>query len=436
MANLVVFTRDLRTTDNPTLSAAGESAVPVFVSDPEVASLHGSLNRQAFLAESLRDLDRSLSEMGAPLVHRVGPWVTTVCELVQSTDADSVHVARDVSGFSTRRITALRDAVDVPVVLHDGITAHPPDAFAPAGGSFYQVFTPYHRKWSAARLSDESPRPTTLDAHGIERDPLPETPDDGTSALREEGGETIARQTLADWLAHATNYDETRNALAADGTSRLSAALHFGTISAREVVEASLAAGASDFARQIAWRDFNHQVLYHRPDASTDDYRPVSHEWADDPDSFAAWCRGRTGYPVIDAAMRQLKQTGWMHNRARMLTASFLTKDLMLDWRLGARWFMTWLTDGDVANNQLGWQWVAGSGTDTNPHRIFNPTLQSQRYDPSGDYIRRWVQELADVSDEEIHDPGPLLRSAVGYPDPIVDHHEAIRFYRSARVAG
>ena len=432
MTSLAIFTRDLRLNDNPVLHAAAPDAVPVFIADPMAESLHGSPNRQAYLAECLRDLDASLRAGGSALVLRRGPWVDTILALLAESDASAIHVARDVTAFSQKRIELLRHRSPVPVTIHDSLTVVPPDALAPATSDFYQVFTPFHRRWIAR---DWRPMlaPPTLATHAIGSDPLPAMDDVGTSPARHRGGETAARLDMDRWIPRSRRYEHTRNDLGIDGTSRLSAALHFGTLSPLEVALRTGEAGADAYVRQIAWRDFNHQVLYHRPEASTTNYRNQEVEWNDDPAAFEAWTAGATGFPIVDAAMRELTATGYMHNRARMVTASFLTKDLMIDWRLGARHFMTWLTDGDVANNQLGWQWVAGTGTDTNPTRIFNPTLQSERFDTDGDYIRRWLPELADVETGEIHDPSPLTRAATGYPLPIVDHREAIRAFKDAR---
>jgi deoxyribodipyrimidine photo-lyase len=436
MTDIAVLTRDLRIHDNPVLSANGADVVPVFVTDPTVERLHHSPNRQAYLAESLRSLDRDLAAMGTRLVHRRGPWTQTVTAIAAEVDAARIHVARDVSGFAGRRLADLREATASGVVTHDSITVIPPDALRPSGSDCYRVFTPYHRRWSDATRRPLLDPPHRIPHHDVTGDPMPETPRAGTSRQRERGGESVARERLAGWLPTATDYGEARDDLAADATSHLSAALHFGVVSPLEVAHAADEVGAGSFLRQLAWRDFNHQLLLARPESSQRDLRAVHGGWRNDPGGLAAWQEGRTGFPIVDAAMRQLTATGWMHNRARMVAASFLTKDLLIDWRTGARWFMQWLTDGDVANNQLGWQWVAGTGTDSNPTRIFNPTRQSERFDPDGTYIRRWVDELADVEGDEIHDPGPLTRSATGYPEPVVDHREAVRTYKQVRGWG
>ncbi|MGI9641623.1 MAG: cryptochrome/photolyase family protein [Acidimicrobiia bacterium] len=437
MPSLSVLTRDLRIADNPLLSVGTGDVVPLFVHDRAISDRHHSPNREAFLAESLADLAVGMSELGTSLVYRSGPWLDTVLEVAQEAGATDIHIARDVSEFAQRRLRDLVEASHLPVVVHESITVVPPDVLAPQGGDFYQVFTPWFRRWLEHPWRTPVGPPAALASHPVASDPLPLSDplaeSVGTSPQRLRGGESEARARLMHWLPRSRTYGDTRDALGTNGTSMLSADLHFGTLSPLEVAVAALELGADAFVRQIGWRDFNHQVLFNRPQASRLDYRQGNPIWNADEQGFNAWTNGTTGYPVVDAAMRQLRATGWMHNRARMIAASLLTKDLMVDWRRGARWFMTWLTDGDVANNQLGWQWVAGTGTDTNPTRIFNPTTQSKRFDGSGTYIRAWVPELADVDTDDIHDPAPLTRAATGYPLPIVDHKEAIRSFKDAR---
>ena len=226
------------------------------------------------------------------------------------------------------------------------------------------------------------------------------------------------------------NYSSLRNDLATDRTSRLSPYLHLGCLSSLEVALLSRDSDDDSFVRQVCWRDFYLQVLSSHPEASFVDYRSRNFQWRSDATQYEAWKEGTTGYPIVDAAMRQLLHEGFMHNRTRMVVASFLTKDLHMDWRLGAKHFMEHLLDGDIASNQLNWQWVAGTGTDYNPHRVFNPIRQSERFDKDGEYIRRWVPELRQCSGKDIHDPGPLLREEIGYPQPIVDHGEAIKKYK------
>lgn len=433
VTTLAVLTRDLRISDNPVLSASGAEAVPVFIGDPRAESLHGSPNRQAYLAESLHDIDTQLRSLGSSLVYRRGRWVDEVLRVAAEAGAREIHVARDVSRYGSDRLRDLTHASPVPVVAHDSLTVVPPDAVRTRAGTPYLVFTPWHRAWASQEWRAPLASPDRLGPSRLSSEPLPSIPTDGTSPHRRIGGERNERRDFERWLRRAVRYGDTRNDLTDPlGTSQISAALHFGTLSPLEVATAATEVGADAFARQIGWRDFNHQLLFNHPKASTEDLRGDA-RWLDDPEALRAWCEGTTGYPLVDAAMRQLLATGWIHNRARMVAASFLTKHLLIDWRLGARWFMDWLTDGDVANNQLGWQWVAGTGVDTNPHRVFNPTLQGRRFDPDGVYIRRWVPELADLAPPVIHDPDPVTREHHGYPMPLIDHREAIERYRSVR---
>jgi deoxyribodipyrimidine photo-lyase len=259
---------------------------------------------------------------------------------------------------------------------------------------------------------------------------------DASPALA-EGGESVARALMNAWSrAHLAEYDHRHDDLAGDVTSRVSPHLHFGTFSPLELVDRLEARdGGAAYVRQLCWRDFHHQVTFHSEAISRDDLHPGRRTWVDDDEAFEAWAEGRTGLPIVDAGMRQLRQEGWMHNRARLLTASFLTKHLGIDWRRGAEHFFQWLVDGDVANNAANWQWVAGTGSDTRPNRIFNPIRQAHRFDPNGDYVRRYVPELAAVPDSAVHEPWKLA-GTLGAPDldspaPIVDPEQAADRYRS-----
>ncbi|MGQ4444954.1 FAD-binding domain-containing protein, partial [Streptomyces violaceoruber] len=239
-----------------------------------------------------------------------------------------------------------------------------------------------------------------------------------------------------------SRYEDRHDDLADDATSRLSPYLHFGALSPLELVHRARAhggPGAEAFVRQVCWRDFHHQVLAARPEASVKDYRTRHDRWRGEEDAaedIAAWRDGRTGYPVVDAAMRQLRHQGWMHNRARLLVASFLTKTLYVDWRIGARHFLDLLVDGDVVNNQLNWQWAAGTGTDTRPHRVLNPLVQARRFDPDGVYVRRWVPELRSVEGGKVHEPWRLAaaeRGELDYPDPLVELADGLARFKHAR---
>lgn len=454
-----MFTRDLRVCDNPMLVAAASTnraVYPLFVLDAHLLELESiGPNRRAFLAESLRDLDTSLRRLGSRLHLRTGSWIDEVVQAAGMVNAAVVHMSSDVSELAQTRQQRLGERLEasgIELAVHNTVTVVPPGAIRPASGAEYKVFTPYYRRWCQAprRVVLNPPEPLRSTPIGDLRAP---TSDESTGSLehvlrstglvhsdeelapgRARGGETQARRLVDRWFESGISlYAELHDDLAADATSHLGPYLHFGCVSTHELVCTSEQHphGAA-FARQLCWRDFYHQILAARPEVARKDFRPRGDTWNHDPQAYEAWTRGKTGYPVVDAAMRQLLREGFVHNRARMVVASFLTKDLYLDWRLGARHFLKHLVDADVANNQLNWQWVAGTGSDTNPNRIFNPVLQGRRFDPNGDYIRRYVPELASLGDDVIHWPGPLDREVTGYPPPLVDHAEAIAAYRFA----
>jgi deoxyribodipyrimidine photo-lyase len=303
----------------------------------------------------------------------------------------------------------------------------PPGRLRPSGGGdHYRVFTPYLRAW------ENAPRRAVLEAPG--KVPVPAglvpgaLPRPGIYGLRDvsparicQGGESAGRQRADGWLAAgAGRYAGSRDDLAAPTTSLLSAYLHFGCVSPLALAEA---AGPGPFRRQLAWRDFFHQLTAAFPAITKDDYRPGRESWHDDRDALDAWRHGQTGVPIVDAGLRQLLREGWMHNRSRMITASFLCRWLRIDWRLGAGHFMEWLTDGDVASNYGNWQWTAGTGTDTRPGRTLNPLRQARRFDPQGDYVRRYVTELAGLDGRHVHEPWRLpagQRRRLGYPAPVI----------------
>ncbi|WP_329376751.1 DNA photolyase family protein [Streptomyces sp. NBC_01351] len=453
---IVLYTSDLRVHDHPPLLAALSSAervVPLFVRDSRIeAAGFEAPNRLAFLADCLADLDAGLRTRGGRLVVRSGDPVAEVCSVAREADADEVHMAAGVSAYARAREARLSDALRREgrrLYAHDTVvTAVAPGAVVPAGSDHFAVFTPYFRRWSDLPLRAVAAAPRSVPVpEGIGSQALPSRAEvKGVSPLLARGGESEGRALLARWLSHGIgSYAETHDDLAGDATSRLSAHLHFGTVSAAETVRRARqkgGPGAEAFVRQICWRDFHHQVLAARPDTAAADYRPRHDRWHTERDAaqeIQAWRDGRTGYPIIDAAMRQLRQEGWMHNRARLLTASFLTKTLYVDWRIGARHFLDLLVDGDLANNQLNWQWVAGTGTDTRPNRVLNPLLQARRFDPDGAYVHRWVPELAGLSAPEVHRPWQLAgldRARFDYPDPVVDLTDALARFRHSRGIG
>ena len=447
---ICLFTSDLRVRDNPVLHAAAHGAdqvIPLFVQDPAIAAVgFGIPNRAAFLADSLADLDASLRERGSRLVLRHGGTAVEAARLAGLTGAQEVHVAAGHTAFARareQRLRAVLASYRVRLVVHEQVvTAVAPGAVTPAGSHHYAVFTPYFRQWAGQRLRDPLPAPRRLGTPaGVPSAPLPERPGPGLlSPLLMSGGESEGRRRWNAWYGDRIDgYEEGHDALADDLTSRLSPFLHFGCLSPTELVQAARARtspGARAFERQLAWRDFHHQVLAARPDAAAHDYRTRSDDWRDAPEELEAWQQGRTGYPIVDAAMRQLRQEGWMHNRGRLLAASFLCKTLYLGWRAGARYFLSLLVDGDVANNQLNWQWVAGTGTDTRPNRVLNPVTQAKRYDPDGAYVRRWLPELSRLAAPAVHEPWKLpraLRAELDYPEPLVQLDQGLSRFRGSR---
>jgi deoxyribodipyrimidine photo-lyase len=443
---VVVFTRDLRVDDHPALAAAARAAdtiVPLFVFDDAIlGSSFNRPNRTGFLLESLADLDTQLRALGAALVVRRGDWIAEIVAVVRVTGAASMHVSSDVSAYAQARearVRAAGTAHGFRVEVTPGVTVIDPGALRPTGDDHYKVFTPYWRKWAATETRALAERPSRLALPlGVEPGTLPAIADLVTGDRSPDcapGGTTEAHRLVDTWVhGGLREYDARHDDLPGDATSRLSPHLHFGTVSPGEIAAAATGRdGAEPYLRQLCWRDFYTQILAARPDAAWADYRDRGDRWRDDPDALAAWKAGRTGFPVVDAGMRQLAQEGFVHNRARMIVASFLTKDLYVDWREGARHYLDLLLDGDLANNNLNWQWVAGTGTDTNPHRIFNPTVQGKRFDPDGEYVRRYVPELAALRGAATHEPDASVRRAYGYPAPIVDHHLAIEQYKQRR---
>ncbi|HZU47835.1 MAG TPA: deoxyribodipyrimidine photo-lyase [Mycobacterium sp.] len=439
---MALFTRDLRVYDNPALSAAhhaGDRIVPLFVLDEAIlSSSYMTPNKAGFLAAALAELDDELRRRGGRLIVRRGSVVSEVERLVAEHSITEVHVASDVSSYAARREHRLQERLarhGCSLKVHSAsVTVSEPGELTPAGGhDHFAVFTPYYRKWLHAVTRRVLPAPSKLKVVDTQSEPLPSASQISPrppSPKLSVGGETTARRRVKAWLgAPVDEYHRYHDDLAADATSRLSPYLHFGCISPVELVYRSRSSteGCAAFIRQIAWRDFYAQLLAARPDTARKDYRGKNNGWQQNSDLFDAWCRGRTGYPVVDAGMRQLAAEGWMHNRARLITASFLTKTLRLDWRLGAQHFMSLLVDGDVANNQLNWQWVAGTGTDTRPYRVLNPLRQAERFDANGDYVRRWVPELAHITTGKVHMPWELGPSAApDYPPRIVDYRAAV----------
>jgi deoxyribodipyrimidine photo-lyase len=425
---IVLFTRDLRLHDNPALHQAcarARQVVPAFVIDPAIAA---PPNRLRFLADALADLREQLRERGADLVIRHGDPAAEAMKLAAEVDANAVYLADDVSRYAARRRRDLeRDcaAHRLDLIVTPGLTVVPPGELKPAGGGHYRVFTPYWRAWRTTTWRRHYPLPPQIQLPAIKNTGQLPSPVPGVSPGLARGGEKAGRARFVSWRQGAlAGYDEHHDDLAGDQTSRLSAYLRFGCVSPLEVaIGAQDREGGEEFCRQLAWRDFFYQVTAAFPDIARRNYRPGA-SWHEDASALAAWREGRTGIPIVDAGMRQLTAEGFMHNRARMITASFLTRNLGIDWRHGYRHFGSLLADGDVASNAGNWQWVAGTGNNTRPNRVMNPLRQAQRFDQAGAYVRRYVPELGDLAPARIQVPWQLddaERKQLDYPDPIVE---------------
>ena len=438
--SILWFRRDLRLADHPALLAARDAAdevVPVFVLDDALRRPSGP-NRLAFLYRNLRDLT---ARTDGALRVVCGRPETTLPRLVRDSGATSVHVSSDHGPYGRARDARVAEALhDVPLVATGSPYGAPPGAVTKADGSAYRIFTPYLRAWRARGIHPPalSPRRLSWSDGGVPDTGVPEDPP--TTAVLPEPGEEAAR---ARWRAfrdeRVQDYADTRDDPGADRTSRLSAYLKYGLLHPRTLhAELGRSEGETVFAQELVWRDFYADVLWHHPRSAREDLQPLPLEHDRPGSSFDAWRQGRTGYPIVDAGMRQLLAEGWMHNRVRMIAASFLTKDLHVWWGHGARHFLRHLVDGDLASNQHGWQWTAGTGTDPSPYfRVFNPVIQGQRFDPDGVYIRRWVPEVAALTGRAIHEPWTCEHLPKGYPERIVDHaverREALVRYSRAR---
>jgi len=445
---IVLFNRDLRLRDNPSLAAAAraERTVPLFVLDQKLLdSRFAAPNRVAFMLEALRDLDGSLRRAGGRLLIRRGDPVREAISVARECGAGELHVSADWSAYARQREERLRAACEeerIAFHTHGGTTLVAPGTVTPAGGDHFKVFTPFHRAWAEVPLRPHAATPRRLSLPprlAVGRLPaLRSALSSPPSPRRAKGGEDVGwrrmRAFLRDGLA---GYEAGHDDLAADATSSLSPYLRFGCISLLELLsEARSRPGGAAYARQLCWRDFHHQVLAAFPELPRRDYRPRGDRWSRSQRAFEAWREGRSGYPIVDAAMRQLLEEGRMHNRARMIAASFLTKDLYLDWRWGAGHFWDLLSDGEIANNAGNWQWVAGTGNDTRPNRVFNPLRQAHRFDPEGEYVRRYLPELEAVEGSAVHEPWRLpsgQRRQLDYPEPIVDHDDAAATFLARR---
>jgi deoxyribodipyrimidine photo-lyase len=426
--------RDLRLTDNPTLHAALEAGevVPVFILDPRFDS--ASPRRRDFLHEGLHALHKDLRQRNSYLVTRNGHPLQILQQLLAETNASTIFAEADFTPHARKRDAEI--ARHLPLQLIHGQTVHHPDFVKKADGTPYTVYTPYAKAWKA-RLEPIHLLPTPNHiptSAGIRSELLPPFqvspgfPAGEQEALRRL--ETFTNAATANLQSPISNYQESRNRMDLDGTSSLSPYFRFGMIGLRQAVYATRntqygTSGHETWLNELIWREFYIQILYHFPRVAKTSFNPALADipWRNNLSEFEAWKAGETGVPVVDAGMRQLKSLGWMHNRARMIVASFLVKDLLIDWRWGEAWFMQNLLDGDIAANNGGWQWTAGTGTDAAPYfRIFNPVLQSAKFDPNGDYIRRWIPELRGLNAKDIHAPWEKGIKVAGYPErPIIE---------------
>ena len=460
------FRNDLRLADNSALIALLERTqewLPVFVLDPTLRSGPEAGNhRQRFLDDCLNRLARDLADRGVPLLVRSGAPTRVLPQLLHETGARLLSFNEATTPFGVARDAAVRRAVEkdgVEVLSRaDHVIFRAAEVRTQTGGP-YAVYSPYRKTWwkrwaEAPRLPARLPRlPAPIPGFAGSDPGEPAVCSEPANLIRlPTGGERAALRRLDRFLdTAAARYAEDRDRPDLDGTSRLSPYLRFGAVSVRQCFARAQAAveadpgrrrGVSKWLDELIWREFYSAILEEHPRVLRENYRKEfdTLAWNDDADGFSAWCEGRTGFPLVDAGMRQLRETGWMHNRVRMIAASFLTKDLLIDWREGERFFFEYLVDGDPATNNGGWQWAASTGTDAQPYfRIFNPVAQGKRWDPEGRYVRRWVPELRDVPDRDLHAPqeGQLFSD---YPAPILDHAErravALERYQQAREQG
>lgn len=427
-ATIMWFRRDLRINDNPALLAAigsGEQVIPIFILDKAQIAEAGE-KLLAYMGQSLRRLDESLSNR----LHIIqGDQIEVLSALIKKYEVTEVHISAEYERYGAARDARVEAAGITLTRTGSPYAVTPGRVVKPSDGTPYRVYTPFYRAWRTHgwRAPAITPKSVNFMQPTAEYRNFPDFPLPKGVEIIEAGEQAALSRFKIFTKSGLDSYDENRNFAGMDGTSKMSSYLKFGEIHPRTLLKGLGEDKAHDtFRKEIAWREFYADVLFNNPMTDREYYAPRFAEMRyDKPGAqFRAWCEGTTGYPFVDAAMRQLVHEGWMHNRTRMVVASFLVKDLHLEWQLGERFFAEHLVDFDVASNAHGWQWTAGSGTDASPYyRVFNPIEQGKRFDANGDYIRKYVPELAHLSAAEIHEPWLYLDGySKGYPERIVDH--------------
>ena len=446
------FRKDLRLSDNPAWKSAcneGE-VIPIFVIEPLLMAASSQRKRDLLLA-NLMSLQAELESIGGYLLTINGPAKEVLPGLLKKWKVNALHFNNDQSPASKKRDEDICNQVDIRIERHWGNLLHAPGTVIAGSGAVHKVFTPFFKKWSTIDIIPPYEPPTaSFYPQPQERDALPEIVETPSSPIGNRG----AHQRLEAFLNKISEYEIHRDFPSINGTSLLSSALHFGTIGPREILDyTNLSAEESQaFVRQLAWRDWYAHLMDSSPSIVNSPANPVYEniQWRNDSNDFDRWVQGRTGYPIVDAGMRELEETGLMHNRVRMICGSFLVKHLLIDWRWGEKYFRHMLLDGDTSQNVGNWQWVAGTGFDAAPYfRIFNPIRQSEKFDKDGKYIRKWLPQLSGLSSKEIHCPWisateTLIQKRVelgkDYPYPIVDHafarERCLEVYKTARTIG
>jgi deoxyribodipyrimidine photo-lyase len=424
---LVWHRADLRTHDHPALHHAARvsgQAAPVFVLDPVLLKMpYAGRARIAFLHANLQALNESYQTLGSSLIVRYGKPEEELLKLAREAGAKAIYALRSNEPIGCERdarVKVLLEQNGIELKLFESDTIQQPGTIKSLSDTSYKVFTPFWKTWSNFPISTLA-TPTKLEPHNLSTLEIPEP---RTQITLPEAGETAAITQLEQFIRNVgLRYESLRDLPATDGTSQLSSYLHLGVISPRYAAARAQKAAMTGWVRELCWRDFYRHLLFDEPHLALEAFKPAwrTFPWRDSSQDFEAWKSGNTGYPIVDAGMRQLLETGWMHNRVRMIVASFLTKHLLIDWRLGEAHFNELLIDGDLASNNGGWQWTAGCGVDAAPYfRVFNPVTQGEKFDSGAEYIKRFVPELRDLEPKFAHQPWTMTRPPKAYADPIL----------------